>query len=100
MQHFYITAPALRVHPCELGQVSFSFKTLPLYRYKINTMHVDQVEASVKRQARIKDAGHFAAFSQPGQFLEELLRDVRLLAIAPAPTQVMGCQPEKVAELA
>jgi pimeloyl-ACP methyl ester carboxylesterase len=38
------------------------------------------VAAPVKHLALIKNAGHFAAFSQPDQFLAELLTRVRPLA--------------------
>ncbi|GIG58837.1 hypothetical protein Lfu02_32090 [Longispora fulva] len=41
-----------------------------------------EVDAPVKELALIRDAGHFAAFSQPGQFLAELLDRVRPLAVA------------------
>ena len=43
------------------------------------------VEAPTKGLALIKDAGHFAAFTQPDQFLTELLSRVRPLAYAPSP---------------
>jgi pimeloyl-ACP methyl ester carboxylesterase len=36
-----------------------------------------EVEAPVKELALIKNAGHFAAFSQPDQFLTELNTHVR-----------------------
>jgi pimeloyl-ACP methyl ester carboxylesterase len=42
-----------------------------------------EVEAPTKGLALIKDAGHFAAFTQPEQFLTELLSRVRPLAAAP-----------------
>jgi len=44
-----------------------------------------EVEAPTKGLALIKDAGHFAAFTQPEQFLTELLSRVRPLASAPSP---------------
>jgi pimeloyl-ACP methyl ester carboxylesterase len=37
------------------------------------------VEAPTKGLALIPDAGHFAAFTQPGRFLAELLARVRPL---------------------
>ena len=40
----------------------------------------DDVVAPMKRMALIPDAGHFAAFLQPDEFLRELLVDVRPLA--------------------
>jgi hypothetical protein len=40
----------------------------------------DLVDASLKRFALIRNAGHFAAFLEPDQFLEQLLFDVRPLA--------------------
>lgn len=40
------------------------------------------VEAPVKKSALIKNAGHFAAFTQPDQFLGELLAHVRPLVVA------------------
>lgn len=43
------------------------------------------VEAPRKHMELISDAGHFAAFQQPGQFLEKLLAHVRPLAGSPAP---------------
>jgi pimeloyl-ACP methyl ester carboxylesterase len=42
-----------------------------------------EVEAPVKGLALIQNAGHFAAFSQPGQFLNELVNRVRPLAVEP-----------------
>ncbi|MEV6525864.1 alpha/beta hydrolase [Longispora sp. NPDC051575] len=39
-----------------------------------------EVDAPLKELALIRDAGHFAAFSQPAQFLTELLDRVRPLA--------------------
>jgi pimeloyl-ACP methyl ester carboxylesterase len=42
-----------------------------------------EVEAPTKGLALIKDAGHFAAFTQPEKFLTELLSRVRPLASAP-----------------
>jgi pimeloyl-ACP methyl ester carboxylesterase len=42
-----------------------------------------EVEAPTKGLALIKDAGHFAAFTQPERFLTELLSRVRPLASAP-----------------
>ena len=39
-----------------------------------------EVEAPSKALALIKDAGHFAAFTQPERFLEELLIHVRPVA--------------------
>jgi hypothetical protein len=42
-----------------------------------------EVEAPIKGLALIKDAGHFAAFTQPERFLTELLSRVRPLASAP-----------------
>jgi hypothetical protein len=44
-----------------------------------------EVEAPTKGFALIKDAGHFAAFTQPEQFLTELLSRVRPLASVPLP---------------
>jgi pimeloyl-ACP methyl ester carboxylesterase len=44
-----------------------------------------EVEAPTKGIALIKDAGHFAAFTQPEQFLTELLSQVRPLASVPSP---------------
>ncbi len=42
------------------------------------------IEAPVKESALIKNAGHFAAFIQPDQFLTELLTRVRPLVVAPS----------------
>jgi pimeloyl-ACP methyl ester carboxylesterase len=44
-----------------------------------------EVDAPTKGFALIKDAGHFAAFTQPEQFLTELLTRVRPLVSAPSP---------------
>lgn len=41
------------------------------------------VQAPIKKSALIKNAGHFAAFTQPDQFLAELLAHVRPLVVAP-----------------
>jgi pimeloyl-ACP methyl ester carboxylesterase len=40
-----------------------------------------EVEAPQKQMALIKNAGHFAAFTQPEQFLSELIKHVRPMAI-------------------
>lgn len=45
--------------------------------------YFDDVVAPVKGMALIRDAGHFAAFTQPAQFLNELVVRVRPLAIKP-----------------
>ena len=45
-----------------------------------------EVEAPTKGLALIKDAGHFAAFTQPEPFLAELLTRVRPLASATSPS--------------
>ena len=44
--------------------------------------YFDDVAAPVKEMALIRNAGHFAAFMQPEQFLSELLTRVRPLAAA------------------
>jgi len=49
---------------------------------KLAKTYFDDVTAPVKRMALIPNAGHFAAFMQPDQFLHELLLDVRPLAEA------------------
>jgi len=51
--------------------------------------YFDVVTAPVKRFALIEDAGHFAAFLQPEQFLRQLLIDVRPLSDAPRSTAVV-----------
>lgn len=43
--------------------------------------YFNEVVAPVKGMTLIRDAGHFAAFTQPEQFLRELLTRVRPLAI-------------------
>jgi pimeloyl-ACP methyl ester carboxylesterase len=45
--------------------------------------YFEEVEAPAKSLALIKDAGHFAAFTQPERFLAELLTRVRPLAAPP-----------------
>jgi pimeloyl-ACP methyl ester carboxylesterase len=47
---------------------------------KLAEMYFKDVAAPIKRMALIREAGHFAAFLQPDQFLRELLADVRPLA--------------------
>jgi len=47
-----------------------------------------EVEAPTKELALIKDAGHFAAFTQPDQFLAELRTRVRPLASPPSPSPI------------
>jgi pimeloyl-ACP methyl ester carboxylesterase len=47
-----------------------------------------EVEAPTKGLALIRDAGHFAAFTQPERFLAELLTRVRPLASPPSPTSI------------
>jgi pimeloyl-ACP methyl ester carboxylesterase len=51
--------------------------------------YFDEAEAPTKGSALIKDAGHFAAFTQPDQFLTELLTRVRPLA---GPTTTLSPQ--------
>lgn len=55
--------------------------------------YFSEVEAPVKELALIKNAGHFAAFTQPDLFLTELLTHVRPLANVPTLTRSNG-QPE------
>jgi pimeloyl-ACP methyl ester carboxylesterase len=52
------------------------------------TEYFAEVEAPAKGLALISDAGHFAAFTQPDRFLDELLTQVRPLAAAPSPSGV------------
>jgi pimeloyl-ACP methyl ester carboxylesterase len=47
------------------------------------TDYFTEIDAPTKELALIKDAGHFAAFTQPDRFLTELLARVRPLASAP-----------------
>jgi pimeloyl-ACP methyl ester carboxylesterase len=47
------------------------------------TEYFQEVEAPTKELALIKDAGHFAAFTQPERFLAELRTRVRPLAAPP-----------------
>jgi proline iminopeptidase len=49
---------------------------------RLAAMFFNDVVAPAKRMALIPDAGHFAAFLQPDEFLRELLVDVRALAEA------------------
>jgi pimeloyl-ACP methyl ester carboxylesterase len=49
------------------------------------TEYFEEVEAPTKGLALIPDAGHFAAFTQPQQFLTELRTRVRPLAAPPSP---------------
>jgi pimeloyl-ACP methyl ester carboxylesterase len=49
-----------------------------------------EVEAPTKELALIKDAGHFAAFTQPERFLAELRTRVRPLAAPPSPASIRG----------
>jgi pimeloyl-ACP methyl ester carboxylesterase len=46
---------------------------------ELATEYLAEIEAPKKDLALIKDAGHFAAFTQPDQFLTELLTRVRPL---------------------
>jgi len=46
--------------------------------------YFNDVVAPIKRMVLISDAGHFAAFLQPKQFLDDLLTHVRPLAKAPS----------------
>jgi pimeloyl-ACP methyl ester carboxylesterase len=50
--------------------------------------YFEEVEAPIKGLALIKDAGHFAAFTQPERFLAELLARVRPLASPPSPASM------------
>ena len=43
------------------------------------------MEAPTKGQALIRDAGHFAAFTQPKRFLAELVTRVHPLTAVPSP---------------
>lgn len=56
---------------------------------KLARAFFDDVIAPVKRFALIADAGHFAAFLHPDQFLRQLLVDVRPLASAPRPVAIV-----------
>jgi pimeloyl-ACP methyl ester carboxylesterase len=47
--------------------------------------YFEEVQAPTKELALIADAGHFAAFTHPGQFLAELRTRVRPLAAQPQP---------------
>jgi pimeloyl-ACP methyl ester carboxylesterase len=49
------------------------------------TEYFAEVQAPAKELALIEDAGHFAAFTQPGRFLTELRTRVRPLAAAGMP---------------
>jgi pimeloyl-ACP methyl ester carboxylesterase len=50
--------------------------------------YFEEVEAPTKGLALIKDAGHFAAFTQPDRFLAELRTRVRPLASPPSPSSM------------
>ena len=50
--------------------------------------YFEEVEAPTKGLVLIKDAGHFAAFTQPDEFLAELLARVRPLVAAPSPSSM------------
>jgi pimeloyl-ACP methyl ester carboxylesterase len=50
--------------------------------------YFEEVEAPTKELALIRDAGHFAAFTQPERFLAELLARVRPLVVAPSPSSI------------
>ncbi len=56
--------------------------------------YFDDVEAPTKRFALIKNAGHLPAFTQPEQFLDELLTDVRPLAVKPARSEPRPIAPD------
>jgi pimeloyl-ACP methyl ester carboxylesterase len=49
-----------------------------------------EVEAPTKGLALIRDAGHFAAFTQPKRFLAELLTRVHPLTAVPSPSSMRG----------
>jgi pimeloyl-ACP methyl ester carboxylesterase len=50
--------------------------------------YFEEVEAPTKALALIRDAGHFAAFTQPKRFLAELLVRVHPLASPPSPSSM------------
>jgi pimeloyl-ACP methyl ester carboxylesterase len=52
------------------------------------TEYFDEVEAPTKELALIADAGHFAAFTRPDRFLNELLARVRPLTAPPSPSSM------------
>jgi pimeloyl-ACP methyl ester carboxylesterase len=52
------------------------------------TEYFAEVEAPTKELALIPDAGHFAAFTQPQQFLTDLFTRVRPLAPQATPASV------------
>jgi len=54
------------------------------------TEYFNEVEAPTKGLALIPDAGHFAAFTQPERFLDELRTQVHPLAPAPSPATLRG----------
>jgi hypothetical protein len=43
--------------------------------------YFSEIDAPIKKFSFIKDAGHFAAFTNADQFLSELLSQVRPLAV-------------------
>jgi pimeloyl-ACP methyl ester carboxylesterase len=50
--------------------------------------YFQEVQAPTKELALIKDAGHFAVFTQPDRFLAELLAQVRPLASQARPASI------------
>jgi pimeloyl-ACP methyl ester carboxylesterase len=52
-----------------------------------------EVQAPTKELALIRDAGHFAAFTQPERFLAELRTRVRPLASATSPSSTRKAGP-------
>jgi pimeloyl-ACP methyl ester carboxylesterase len=50
--------------------------------------YFEEVEAPTKGQALIRDAGHFAAFTQPKRFLAELVTRVHPLTAVPSPASM------------
>jgi pimeloyl-ACP methyl ester carboxylesterase len=52
------------------------------------TEYFEEVEAPTKELALIKDAGHFAAFTQPDRFLAALLARVRPVASQARPASI------------
>lgn len=60
--------------------------------------YFSEVEAPVKELALIQNAGHFAAFTQPHQFLTELL--IHVLPLAMSPDIYSPAQPGQITSIA
>ena len=70
----------------EIPFLLFQGETDVITLTSLATDYYAEVQAPIRELSLIKDAGHFAAFTQPDRFLAELRTHVHPLATAPSPS--------------